>query len=124
MVSSRLQELNPKIASLFVVDEVNWVQCDGPCEGWLHQLCAGIRNPDDIANLEKWFCPTCSSNVEASVVGAAEALLSMAGLVEPSALSVLDQVATSDLNGSGSNLEGSQICEEKKEEHIEMTDSI
>lgn len=85
------------------MDEVNWVQCDGPCEGWLHQLCAGIRNPDDIANLEKWFCPSCSSNVEASVVGAAEALLSMAGLVIPSTTSVLDQVtpSTSDLNNCG-----------------------
>lgn len=94
-----VQNLYSDETFLFKVDEVNWVQCDGPCEGWLHQLCAGIRNPDDIVNLEKWFCPSCSSNVEASVVGAAEALLSMAGLVEPSSVSVLDQVA-SNLNSS------------------------
>ena len=91
--------------SLSVVDEVDWVQCDGPCEGWLHQLCAGIRNPGDIEHLEKWFCPTCSSDVEPSVVGAAEALLSMAGLVEPSSVSVLNQVASSSLLNCAGNLE-------------------
>lgn len=115
-----------KVTVLFSleVDEVNWVQCDGPCEGWLHQLCAGIQDPADIEHLEKWFCPNCSNGhqgVEASVVGAAEALLSMAGLVEPSAVSVLDQVAESsglDPTPSG----GSSTIDNVKAENVEEKD--
>ncbi|CAG2172638.1 unnamed protein product [Oppiella nova] len=41
------------------VAEVNWVYCEGGCEGWYHQLCIGIDNPDEIASLEKFYCIHC-----------------------------------------------------------------
>lgn len=39
--------------------EVNWVQCDGPCSGWYHQLCIGVENPEQFASLEHFFCINC-----------------------------------------------------------------
>jgi len=45
------------------VAEVNWVQCDGVCSGWFHQLCIGVENPDQIASLEQFFCTHCRNKV-------------------------------------------------------------
>ncbi|RWS28423.1 lysine-specific demethylase lid-like protein [Leptotrombidium deliense] len=39
--------------------EVDWVFCEGPCQGWIHQLCAGIQSPEEIVNLEKYYCTIC-----------------------------------------------------------------
>ncbi|RWS11452.1 lysine-specific demethylase lid-like protein [Dinothrombium tinctorium] len=39
--------------------EVDWVFCEGPCQGWFHQLCAGIQSPEEIVNLEKYYCVVC-----------------------------------------------------------------
>jgi len=44
------------------VDQVNWVQCDGVCEGWFHQLCIGITSPEQLDQLEQFFCTKCRQN--------------------------------------------------------------
>ncbi|XP_054168753.1 lysine-specific demethylase 5C-like isoform X2 [Oppia nitens] len=41
------------------VAQVDWVQCEGQCQGWYHQLCIGIESPDQIEALEKFFCINC-----------------------------------------------------------------
>lgn len=40
-------------------DEVNWVQCDGPCQEWFHQVCIGIETPDQIEAVDQFFCHNC-----------------------------------------------------------------
>lgn len=41
--------------------EVDWIFCEGRCQGWFHQLCAGISNPQEVVHLEKYICATCQS---------------------------------------------------------------
>jgi len=39
--------------------EVDWIFCEGRCQGWYHQLCAGIESPHDVEHLEKYYCNQC-----------------------------------------------------------------
>ncbi|KAM9785478.1 LOW QUALITY PROTEIN: lysine-specific demethylase 5B-B [Neosynchiropus ocellatus] len=41
-------------------DEVNWVQCDGSCNQWFHQVCVGVSS--QRAETEDYICATCSRN--------------------------------------------------------------
>jgi hypothetical protein len=47
--------------------EVNWVFCEGQCQDWLHQLCAGISQ-DEVETMDKYFCPRCLGGDEDSAV--------------------------------------------------------
>ncbi|XP_037346584.2 lysine (K)-specific demethylase 5Ba [Pungitius pungitius] len=39
-------------------DEVNWVQCDGSCNQWFHQICVGLSA--DRAEKEDYICISCT----------------------------------------------------------------
>ncbi|XP_029007426.1 lysine (K)-specific demethylase 5Ba [Betta splendens] len=39
-------------------DEVNWVQCDGSCNQWFHQICVGISA--ERAEREDYVCISCT----------------------------------------------------------------
>ncbi|KAM8795784.1 lysine-specific demethylase 5B [Eudromia elegans] len=39
-------------------DEVDWVQCDGSCNQWFHQVCVGIS--PEMAEKEDYICSSCS----------------------------------------------------------------
>uniref|UniRef100_A0A1A8GR66 [histone H3]-trimethyl-L-lysine(4) demethylase n=1 Tax=Nothobranchius korthausae TaxID=1143690 RepID=A0A1A8GR66_9TELE len=39
-------------------DEVDWVQCDGSCNQWFHQVCAGVT--PEMAEKEDYICVSCS----------------------------------------------------------------
>ncbi|KAG7216008.1 hypothetical protein INR49_003530 [Caranx melampygus] len=39
-------------------DEVNWVQCDGSCNQWFHQVCVGVTA--EMAEKEDYICVRCS----------------------------------------------------------------
>uniref|UniRef100_A0A7N8YCY5 [histone H3]-trimethyl-L-lysine(4) demethylase n=1 Tax=Mastacembelus armatus TaxID=205130 RepID=A0A7N8YCY5_9TELE len=39
-------------------DEVNWVQCDGSCNQWFHQICVGLSA--ERAEKEDYICISCS----------------------------------------------------------------
>ncbi|XP_010778965.1 lysine (K)-specific demethylase 5Ba isoform X2 [Notothenia coriiceps] len=39
-------------------DEVNWVQCDGNCNQWFHQVCVGVSA--DRAEKEDYVCISCT----------------------------------------------------------------
>uniref|UniRef100_A0A8V5HAH6 [histone H3]-trimethyl-L-lysine(4) demethylase n=1 Tax=Melopsittacus undulatus TaxID=13146 RepID=A0A8V5HAH6_MELUD len=39
-------------------DEVDWVQCDGSCNQWFHQVCVGIS--PEMAEKEDYICVSCS----------------------------------------------------------------
>uniref|UniRef100_A0A096LQ09 [histone H3]-trimethyl-L-lysine(4) demethylase n=1 Tax=Poecilia formosa TaxID=48698 RepID=A0A096LQ09_POEFO len=39
-------------------DEVNWVQCDGRCNQWFHQVCVGVTA--ETAEKEDYVCVACS----------------------------------------------------------------
>uniref|UniRef100_A0A3Q1BV45 [histone H3]-trimethyl-L-lysine(4) demethylase n=1 Tax=Amphiprion ocellaris TaxID=80972 RepID=A0A3Q1BV45_AMPOC len=41
-------------------DEVNWVQCDGSCNQWFHQVCVGVTA--EMAEKEDYICVTCTLN--------------------------------------------------------------
>jgi len=45
--------------------EVNWVACDGPCEGWFHTLCTGM-SVDEVASMEHYYCNSCKEATEPS----------------------------------------------------------
>ncbi|KAJ8245503.1 hypothetical protein GJAV_G00271420 [Gymnothorax javanicus] len=39
-------------------DKVDWVQCDGGCEEWFHQVCVGVSC--EMAENEDYICQSCS----------------------------------------------------------------
>uniref|UniRef100_A0A8C6US54 [histone H3]-trimethyl-L-lysine(4) demethylase n=1 Tax=Neogobius melanostomus TaxID=47308 RepID=A0A8C6US54_9GOBI len=39
-------------------DEVNWVQCDGSCNQWFHQVCVGLSS--ERAESEDYVCISCT----------------------------------------------------------------
>ncbi|XP_062248661.1 lysine-specific demethylase 5B-B isoform X1 [Platichthys flesus] len=39
-------------------DEVNWVQCDGSCNQWFHQVCVGVT--EEMAEKEDYICVSCT----------------------------------------------------------------
>ncbi|XP_060913792.1 lysine-specific demethylase 5B-B isoform X1 [Labrus mixtus] len=41
-------------------DEVDWVQCDGSCNQWFHQVCVGVTA--EMAEKEDYICVTCTMN--------------------------------------------------------------
>ncbi|XP_041083440.1 lysine-specific demethylase 5B-like isoform X2 [Polyodon spathula] len=45
-------------------DEVDWVQCDGSCNQWFHQICVGVSA--ELAEKEDYICVHCTVNDEQS----------------------------------------------------------
>uniref|UniRef100_UPI0037E7073C lysine-specific demethylase 5B-B isoform X2 n=1 Tax=Semicossyphus pulcher TaxID=241346 RepID=UPI0037E7073C len=41
-------------------DEVDWVQCDGSCNQWFHQVCVGVT--PEMAEKEDYICVRCTLN--------------------------------------------------------------
>ncbi|KTG33293.1 hypothetical protein cypCar_00011405 [Cyprinus carpio] len=41
-------------------NEVNWVQCDGSCNQWFHQICVGVSA--EQAENEDYICVSCAMN--------------------------------------------------------------
>ncbi|XP_073805140.1 lysine-specific demethylase 5A isoform X1 [Danio rerio] len=39
-------------------DKVDWVQCDGGCDEWFHQVCVGVTC--EMAETEDYICSSCS----------------------------------------------------------------
>lgn len=39
-------------------DKVDWVQCDGGCDEWFHQVCVGVSC--EMAEAEDYICSACS----------------------------------------------------------------
>lgn len=39
-------------------DEVDWVQCDGSCNQWFHQVCVGVS--PEMAEKEDYICVRCT----------------------------------------------------------------
>ncbi|XP_019401853.1 PREDICTED: lysine-specific demethylase 5B isoform X1 [Crocodylus porosus] len=39
-------------------DEVDWVQCDGSCNQWFHQVCVGVS--PEMAEKEDYICVSCA----------------------------------------------------------------
>lgn len=44
--------------SLFAAFQVNWVQCDGTCNQWFHQVCVGLSA--ERAEKEEYICISCT----------------------------------------------------------------
>ncbi|XP_051885894.1 lysine-specific demethylase 5A isoform X2 [Pristis pectinata] len=42
-------------------EEVDWVQCDGGCDEWFHQVCVGVSS--EMAENEDYICTTCARQV-------------------------------------------------------------
>uniref|UniRef100_A0A8B9LSY9 [histone H3]-trimethyl-L-lysine(4) demethylase n=1 Tax=Astyanax mexicanus TaxID=7994 RepID=A0A8B9LSY9_ASTMX len=45
-------------------DKVDWVQCDGGCDEWFHQVCVGVSC--EMAENEDYICTACSRKAAAS----------------------------------------------------------
>lgn len=43
--------------------KVDWICCDGSCQGWFHQLCAGVTS-QEVRNIEEYFCKSCKVNLD------------------------------------------------------------
>ncbi|XP_047245856.1 lysine-specific demethylase 5A isoform X1 [Girardinichthys multiradiatus] len=48
-------------------DKVDWVQCDGGCDEWFHQVCVGVTC--EMAENEDYVCVDCSQKVAGVVEG-------------------------------------------------------
>uniref|UniRef100_A0A8D2NE20 [histone H3]-trimethyl-L-lysine(4) demethylase n=1 Tax=Zonotrichia albicollis TaxID=44394 RepID=A0A8D2NE20_ZONAL len=57
-------------------DEVDWVQCDGSCNQWFHQVCVGIS--PEMAEKEDYICASCAGKQRPSLTGQAVATASSA----------------------------------------------
>lgn len=44
----------------FSSSQVNWVQCDGSCNQWFHQICVGVSA--EQAENEDYICVSCAIN--------------------------------------------------------------
>uniref|UniRef100_A0A8C4E512 [histone H3]-trimethyl-L-lysine(4) demethylase n=1 Tax=Dicentrarchus labrax TaxID=13489 RepID=A0A8C4E512_DICLA len=44
--------------SYFAASQVNWVQCDGSCNQWFHQICVGLSA--ERAEKEEYICISCT----------------------------------------------------------------
>uniref|UniRef100_A0A6Q2XWJ9 [histone H3]-trimethyl-L-lysine(4) demethylase n=1 Tax=Esox lucius TaxID=8010 RepID=A0A6Q2XWJ9_ESOLU len=68
-----LQATHPPSEERFLqVMEVDWVQCDGGCDEWFHQVCVGVTC--EMAENEDYICIDCtrkSAILSGSVVGSA-----------------------------------------------------
>ncbi|KAG7258650.1 hypothetical protein CRUP_032514 [Coryphaenoides rupestris] len=60
-------------------DKVDWVQCDGGCDGWFHQVCVGVSC--EMAESEDYICVDCTRRAHAAVVSAAPAAVVGVGAV-------------------------------------------
>lgn len=47
-------------------DKVDWVQCDGGCDQWFHQVCVGVSC--EMAEREDYICTACSRKATETVV--------------------------------------------------------
>ncbi|KAM3588026.1 uncharacterized protein V6R79_019360 [Siganus canaliculatus] len=47
-------------------DKVDWVQCDGGCDEWFHQVCVGVSC--EMAENEDYICVDCSRKAGVAVV--------------------------------------------------------
>lgn len=52
---------------IYVGREVDWVQCDGGCEGWFHMHCVGLDRTE-IAEEDDYICSNCKEAEHSSVV--------------------------------------------------------
>lgn len=48
-------------------DKVDWVQCDGGCDEWFHQVCVGVSC--EMAENEDYICVDCSQKASGSELG-------------------------------------------------------
>lgn len=46
--------------------QVDWVQCDGGCDQWFHQVCVGVSC--EMAEREDYICTACSRKATETVV--------------------------------------------------------
>uniref|UniRef100_A0A3B3QDW9 Lysine-specific demethylase 5A n=1 Tax=Paramormyrops kingsleyae TaxID=1676925 RepID=A0A3B3QDW9_9TELE len=60
-------------------DKVDWVQCDGGCDEWFHQVCVGVSC--EMAENEDYICSACSR--KAVMGGAGKAGTDVAGQAPP-----------------------------------------
>ncbi|XP_016116398.1 lysine-specific demethylase 5A isoform X1 [Sinocyclocheilus grahami] len=54
-------------------DKVDWVQCDGGCDEWFHQVCVGVTC--EMAENEDYICLACSHKAGAAVTVGAETVV-------------------------------------------------
>ncbi|XP_073726145.1 lysine-specific demethylase 5A isoform X1 [Misgurnus anguillicaudatus] len=55
-------------------DKVDWVQCDGGCDEWFHQVCVGVSC--EMAENEDYICSACSRKVTTETVVMSSAVCS------------------------------------------------
>uniref|UniRef100_A0A667YTD4 [histone H3]-trimethyl-L-lysine(4) demethylase n=1 Tax=Myripristis murdjan TaxID=586833 RepID=A0A667YTD4_9TELE len=54
-------------------DKVDWVQCDGGCDEWFHQVCVGVSC--EMAENEDYICMDCSRKAAGSSAGGGGGML-------------------------------------------------
>ncbi|KAL4612786.1 lysine-specific demethylase 5A isoform X1 [Arapaima gigas] len=83
-------------------DKVDWVQCDGGCDEWFHQVCVGVSC--EMAENEDYICSACSRK---AALGGGGVMASKAGAEVPGqvvpALSLHGLSAASQLHLQGSS---------------------
>ncbi|XP_028810043.1 lysine-specific demethylase 5A [Denticeps clupeoides] len=60
-------------------DKVDWVQCDGGCDEWFHQVCVGVSC--EMAENEDYICCACSRKAAGLSAAAPAIKLVMEGVV-------------------------------------------
>ena len=50
--------INESLTDVWVCLQVDWVQCDGRCNQWFHQVCVGVTT--ELAEKEDYVCVGCT----------------------------------------------------------------
>lgn len=65
-------------------DKVDWVQCDGGCDEWFHQVCVGVSC--EMAENEDYICSACSHKASVAVTVGAETVVMSSPVSVPALL--------------------------------------
>ncbi|EPY89425.1 lysine-specific demethylase 5B [Camelus ferus] len=56
---SCLQPEGDEVSEVWAIEDVDWVQCDGSCNRWFHQVCVGVS--PETAEKEDYVCARCAA---------------------------------------------------------------
>lgn len=93
-VSASFLGINGGLNVIAFPPQVDWVQCDGGCDEWFHQVCVGVSC--EMAENEDYICVDCSRKAAGASAG---------GAVEMALEEVMEEsvvvLATSVCSGAG-----------------------
>lgn len=84
---------------IFARPQVDWVQCDGGCDEWFHQVCVGVTC--EMAENEDYICVDCSRKAAGVTSDGGAVEMALEEVTEESVVVLATSMCTSGGGGSG-----------------------